>query len=511
MAAKRKRWEIFRGFPRLRSGCAILVGALLLTLSAGCATQESEIGRSEQIEQEAKARVLAGVSKASENPIQVASFEQPAKNGDEPEKKNELVGPPEKVTLPRAIELCVNNNFRVRQAAERIRIAEADLITSSLIPNSSAFVDSQLIPLQRADLLNQLGPPQYDAILSVPIDWLVFGKRVAAVKAAKIGVDVNAADFADTLRLQLARTVDTFYEVLGAEEYLRLAKENHAELSKIEQATKEMAKAEKAGNLELNRLKLAVLEAYLEIHGRELALISAKSRLRPLIGRTAGDPDFEVVGVLEVKAVVPPPKLQEAVALADANRPDLHMGRHAIDQAQAIVNLERRRARPQISLQPGWSYQDQHSITGFRNGSMFDIGIATTLPFTDRNQGNIRRALAQAAEKQLDYAGDRADALAQVESTLGEYEDAVEDVTENNTPETLKAAQDLFAGMEAAFRKGDRRLGELITVHHAYRERLARVVEFEENYWRKLNKLNAVVGLKAFDPEKGPTKPIEKH
>jgi len=430
------------------------------------------------------------------------------KEADEHEKKEASSQPKQKIALPLAIELCVNNNFRVLAGTERMRMAEGDLITSSLIPNTSLFADSQLIPLQNADLRNQLGPPQYDALLTVPIDWLLFGKRVAAMQAARLGVEVSSADFADVLRVQLARTVDAFYEVLAAEEFLRLAKANHAELKKLEETTQGLAKAGKAGSVELDRLKLAILDAFLEIHARELALTAAKARLRPLLGRSASDPDFEVVGVLTVKAVVPPPKLPEAVALAEAHRPDLQSGRNAIAQANAVVELERRRAKPQVAIQPGWSYQDQAHINGFRNGSMFDIGISTSLPFTDRNQGNIRKAQALVQERQFTHQGDRADALAEVETTLGEYEDAVEDVTMNNSPVTLKAASDLRKNMEAGFRKGDRKLLEMLNAQQAYRERVARVVEFDSNYWRKLNKLNAVVGLKAYEPEKGPTKPV---
>jgi cobalt-zinc-cadmium efflux system outer membrane protein len=402
----------------------------------------------------------------------------------------------QRITLPLAIELCISQNFRLQAGAEKVRQAEADLVTASLIPNPSLFADYQLIPLQNADIKNQLGPPQYDVLVGFPLDWLLFGKRSAARQAARLGIDVSNADFADLHRLQVARTVDAFYEVLADEEFLNLARQVHKELLEIEKTTQELAKDGKVGDLELDRLKLAVLDAFLEIHERERTLASAKARLRPLIGRSASDPDFEVEGALTVRAVVPPPKLADVVALADANRPDLISDRYDIDRAGAAAELERRKARPQLAIIPGWTYQDQRHINGFRNGSMFEIGISTTLPLTDRNQGNIRKAQAQARELQLTYLGDRADALAQVESTLADYEDAVEDVTKNNSPVTLKAAYDLWKNMEAAYRAGERRLVDLLDAHHAYRERVAHVVEFEATYWRKLNQLNMVVGLR---------------
>jgi outer membrane protein TolC len=64
--------------------------------------------------------------------------------------------------------------------------------------------------------------------------------------------------------------------------------------------------------------------------------------------------------------------------------------------------------------------------------------------------------------------------------------------------------------MEAAYRAGDRRLIELLDAQKAYRDRLAHVIEFESDYWRALNKLNAAVGLRAFDPDRAPTRPVGK-
>ena len=427
-----------------------------------------------------------------------------AKEGIEGAKGKEVASATQKITLELAIQLCISQNFRLRAGAEKVPQAQADLVTASLIPNATLFADYQLIPLQRADINNQLGPPQADALVSVPIDWLLFGKRVAAMQAAKLGIEVSSADYADLHRLQVGRTVDAFYEVLANEKYLKLAQENLAELEDLEKLTQELAKKKKAGNIELDRIKLAVLEALLEKHERERAFEVAKARLRPFLA-IATDVDFEVDGELSIpKWVVPPPKLAEAVALADANRPDLISDQRDIDRARAVINLERRKAKPQVAVVPGWSYQNQRYIDGFRNGSMFDIGISTTLPITDRNQGNILKARSREAELRHTYQADRADALSEVETALINYEDAVEHLG-FNTPETLKAAFELRKNMEAAYRAGDRKLQETLLAHQAYRERLAHIVEFASDYYRTLNKLNMVVGLNAYDKDKGAT------
>jgi cobalt-zinc-cadmium efflux system outer membrane protein len=492
---------VIPGMPaHWRQRLVLAAGVLLPALALGCQAPLTESRMPESLPPQSPAAVSLGAPAPAPSGGVIRLVSQEAM----PDDKKDLYGsggkegpaaPKEKITLPLAIQMCITQNFRLRAGADKVRQAEAELVTASLIPNSSVLADYQLIPLQRADIDHQLGPPQADVLLSIPMDWLLFGKRVAQIQAARLGIDVSSADYADLHRQQVGRTVDAFYEVLADAEFFRLAEENVKELEHIEEITQELARNNKAGKVELDRVKLAVLEAVLERHDRELALDIAKARLRPFIGRTATDPDYDVDGTLKVSAMVPPPKLADAVALAEAQRPDLISDQREIDQAEAQVKVERRKAKPQVSLIPGWTYQNQRHINGFPNGSMFDIGVSTTLPLTDRNQGNIRKALAHEEELRHTYLADRADALAEVEAALASYSDAVEHLTLFNSPVTLKAAHELHERMEAALRAGTRQLDAALLAHKAYRDRLTHVVEFQSDYWRNLNRLNMAVGL----------------
>ncbi len=500
-------------------GLIILAGAVLPSLPLGCSTRlvnatstefmQGQSSHSSDEQRSGPSTSASTIQKASHQEAADSAVKQNAGQKENGGEKSDVAVAKQKITLQLAIQMGIAQNFRLRAGAEKVRQAQADLITASLIPNVTLFADYQLIPLQATDIHNQLGPPQADVLVSFPIDWLLFGKRVAAMQAAKLGIDVSSADFADLHRVQLGRTVDAFYEVLADEKYLKLAEENLEELHDVEKLTQELAKNKKAGKIELDRIKLANLEALLEKHDRERAFEVAKARLRPLIGLPT-DVEFEVHGDLPIPTrVVPPPKLPEAVALADAHRPDLISDQHDINRARAVVEVEQRKAKPQVAVVPGLSYQNQRQIDGFRNGAMFDIGIGTTLPFTDRNQGNILKARAREQELIHIHQADRADALAEVETAVLNYEDAVEHLS-FNTPETMKAAYDLRKNVEAAYRTGDRKLDEMLLAHQAYRDRLAHVVEFASDYYRTLNKLNMVVGLNAYDQSTGASQVVGK-
>jgi cobalt-zinc-cadmium efflux system outer membrane protein len=157
---------------------------LLPTLLIGCAGQITRLTGVEQVVQEPQPGNAAIQAVAHHEPNPPVA--QPG-NGNQPENKEENAKAQFKLTLPLAVALCVNQNFRVLAGGQRVRMAEGDLITSSLIPNPTLSADCQLIPLRHVDVDNELGPPQWDASVSFPVDWFLFGKRVAAMEAAQLG------------------------------------------------------------------------------------------------------------------------------------------------------------------------------------------------------------------------------------------------------------------------------------------------------------------------------------
>ncbi len=403
------------------------------------------------------------------------------------------------VTLAVAVQACVRSNLRVRAGVEKVQLARADFITDSTIPNPQLFADAQLLPLQQSNLENQTGPTQYDAILTVPVDWWLFGKRVAAMEAARLNVDVASAGFADLIRRQVLDTVVAFYDVLETRELAKLAEETTQEFQRIRDITEKQVKLGGAGAIVLDRAKLALYDAERDARLRREAVAAAKAKLRPLIGRSAAEEDFEVDGALAVNAVAPAPTLSEALALAEQHRPDLASDRFSVSQSQAAIEREKRKARPLVSLSPGYTYQDQRRVNGFRNASLLDIGVTMSLPTTDRNQGGIAKAEAAFRERQLLLQADLADVRAEVETALAAYRRVTENL-QRETAGSLETAMSLRDKTEAAYKVGGRDLLDVIDAQRAYRERVQASVTNQADYWRALYRLNASVGLRAFTP-----------
>src|SRR5438132_7291925 len=131
------------------------------------------------------------------------------------------------------------------------------------------LADTQLIPLQYTDMNNQAGPPQWDLVLTVPLDWYVFGKRVAAIEAARLNVDVASFDFADFIRTTVSQTVEAYYDHLEAKAQLQQAQDDLADVKRIEDIIKKQVGAGGAGLIDADRARLAVLDAQPEAYFRE--------------------------------------------------------------------------------------------------------------------------------------------------------------------------------------------------------------------------------------------------
>src|SRR5262249_18682421 len=151
------------------------------------------------------------------------------------------------------------------------------------------------LPLTRPfTVTKQGGPPQQDVNISYPIDWFIFGKRAAAMASAALGVRVSEADYADLIRTRVQEAATDFYDVLEAKSLLGLARQDVENLERVEAGTARAVAAGGKPQVDLNRVRLDLLQSRQALREAELALATAKAKLRAVLGRADRDPAFDV-------------------------------------------------------------------------------------------------------------------------------------------------------------------------------------------------------------------------
>ncbi|WP_141213242.1 TolC family protein [Janthinobacterium sp. PC23-8] len=308
------------------------------------------------------------------------------------EAQREAPGP---LTLPAALQLAEAGNPTLSAARHELAAQGGALQQAQALPNpelQTVLEDTRRASRSTTVQLNQL------------IE--LGGKRGARAAVALRGQDLAQAALALQAADTRAQVTTAFADVLAAQEGLRLADSAQALAARASDITARRVAAGKASPVEATRAK--VLEASVRLEGNlaRSNLSQARQRLAALWGAWA--PRFtEAEGRLDVLPPLPSPA--ELAARLDAS-PAVRQARSHLAQRQAMLDVERRRATPDVTLSIGMKRSEELG----RNQAIF--GLALPLPLFDRNAGNQLDAL-----RRSDQAGDElAAAQVQLQSALAQ-------------------------------------------------------------------------------------------
>jgi len=457
--------------------------------------------------------LLNGCAPQSYQPILPPAYMQDFKESDrdvapDPEPEPELQAetasteekkPPSPTTqarefnLNQVIQTALKADPVIQSAFENITQAEADLITAGLLPNPDVSVSGSLIPLDRTFTVNrQGGPPQFDAGISMPIDWFLFGKRAAAIVSGQHGVDVATADFANTIRLRIASAIAAFYSVLEAQAMLALAQENNANLTKVEQIILNRVALGGVGTIEADRIRLSIFSSHRDVHARELELNVAINQLRSLLGIVENVP-IKVKGSLEIAAPAEPLQIDTAFKLAEENRPDLLSLQRQLAKANADIALEESKAYPQVVPKIGYTRQFQEQAIGYPDANSWGAGVDIVVPLFDRNQGNIAKAKSVLVQSRANLQAQLTTLRSEIDQGVNAFASAHQ-VLVNDDPGQLEAAKNVRDKINQAYELGGKTLIEVLDAQRIYLETYRLHITSRSNYWHSLYQLNAAIG-----------------
>lgn len=395
--------------------------------------------------------------------------------------------------LNQVIQTALKADPVIRSAFENITQAEADLITAGLLPNPDVSVSGSLIPLDRTFTVDrQGGPPQFDAGISMPIDWFLFGKRAAAIVSGRHGVDVATADFANTVRLRIGAAIAFFYSVLEAQAMLELARENNANLTKVEQVILNRVALGGVGTIEADRIRLSIFSSHRDVHARELEVNAALNQLRSLLGIVENVP-IKVKGSLEIAEPASPLPIDTAFKLAEENRPDLLSLQRQLAKANADIALEESRAYPQVAPKIGYTRQFQEQAIGYPDANSWGAGVDIVVPLFDRNQGNIAKARSISIQSQANLQAQLTILRSEIDQAVNAFASAHQ-ILVSDDPGQLEAAKNVRDKINQAYELGGKTLIEVLDAQRTYLETYRLHITSRSNYWHSLYQLNAAIG-----------------
>ena len=302
-----------------------------------------------------------------------------------PQTGSEPVAP---LTLEAALDLALGANRDLSAAGRELDALDATITQAQARPNPelSALIEDTRRETRTTTLqLNQ------------PIE--LGGKSGARIEAAERGRDAASLEL-EAKRAEIRAAVTAaFFDVLVAQEHLRLAQ---ASVELAQRATGAASRRVKAGKVSpVEETRASVAEATVRVEQAQAAseVTTARRRLAATWGNSS--PRFE-------HAEGDPESLPPLPALADLNMrlatsPNLLRARIEVERRQALAEVERSRRIPDLTVSLGAKRNEELG----RDQAI--LGVSMPIPVFNRNQGNLLEALHRAdkARDELAAAGTR--------------------------------------------------------------------------------------------------------
>lgn len=402
------------------------------------------------------------------------------------EVPSEDEGPANALSLNAAIERLVAVNSDLAAQFQDIPKARADILSAGLRNNPLLFVNISNIPYghfspQRPTATN------YDITVIQPLD--INGKRGFRIRAAQEAKNVLETQYQDAVRRKIDRLGETFVDVLEAQQALAALRAGLARLQTMEQTIRGRA----GEATEFDAVSLARANAELALPRIEAALLQSRRELALLVGLPREQASLlRVAGTLHDYAP-PPPNMEELIGIAVHTRPDLTAHRLGMSRAVADFRRERAEAVDDIFFLYTPFTANDYSPQGKQSTTGWGVSLLVSLPFFDRNQGEIARARVNVKQTEVEKQGLERRVINEVQYAATEYALSA-DVVRQYQREILPDARIVREEQDRLFTNGQAGFDAWQEAQKEYDEVVREYLEALAYHRRTMLRLNNAVG-----------------
>ena len=315
------------------------------------------------------------------------------------------------------------------------------------------------------------------------------GLRRSVADAALAAARLGRADALRTLELQVKQI---YYQAVAAGEALALAHETAESTTHTFDLNQIRYKSGAISEVDLSRTETAKLEAEQMVDAATLAVRNAKVQLAFLLGQRHVFNDF-TVDTSQLRARTPALQSTSVAALVERAmeaRPDLRAQESQRTRAAQSVALAHRQRFPDFGL--GVQYTEQGSGNAPPMGQpsaisppTLEISLTGTLPLFYQQQGEIKKAEADARTQDAQAAKLRAQVVADVENAYAGYQTAQHQVQrmEGRLLDRAQRARELVA---LQYQKGAASLLEYLDAQRTYVAVKGEYIQNLTAYWNAI-------------------------
>jgi cobalt-zinc-cadmium efflux system outer membrane protein len=269
------------------------------------------------------------------------------------------------------------------------RAAQAEEKVAGQRPNPGISGDIE----RHSDHDNGISPWTFGLAIDIPID--IAGKRQAGMDRASSLTEAARIEIAESAWKVRSRVHASWIEWENAQRQVNLLDQEHVLRSEIAEMLEARLRAGMASSLELSNARL-------QLQNTRQLLDAEKAKLAELKARLANHAGLSLKALGKVQLITSnealannkslvltskPDLLDQLQESALLNRLDIRAALARYEAAESKLRLEIARQYPDITLSPGYSYDQGDKIWSF--------GLSTLLSLLNRNQASIAEAETQ--------------------------------------------------------------------------------------------------------------------
>jgi len=365
-----------------------------------------------------------------------------------------------RMTVDQAVAAALRDNYDVLRAQERLnrQVGQIQEVKSQVYPQvgletsyrrsyDESALDSDFATLAQPEVTDNYA-------LRTTLRQLVFswGKVSAAVEIARASLDQGREDLAGTERTVKFTVHEAFYELLLSKRLVEVAEERQTQRERVLDVAQKRFEAGVVNEFEVIRARVDVANSRTPVIQTRNRVLQAKARLNNLLARDQAAP-LEPEGTLE-HVPLGELTLEQVVARAVAQRPELAALRIGRDIAEKNLQIARAGDKPEMNLAAEYGFATQEFEHLNADRERWAAGVSLQLPLFDgwRTRGQVAQARSQIQDVQIATAQLREVITLQAKVALDALQEAEEIIRASSL--NIEQAQKALELAETSYRYG---------------------------------------------------------
>jgi len=376
----------------------------------------------------------------------------------------------------------LKENVRLMAEYYNLDIAEAEIQQKRLWDNPLFVWNAEMYSIAENNYFNFTN----QKLLQLEYSFSVSGKRINAIKEARIAKEIAQFALSDVMRGLVLEYSNAFYEFIELQEMNILLIEAASQYDRLIEQYTLGSKLGVNSESELVRLKAEKQTILKDINENEKELLALELNLRMLMNYRSG---VKLLAKKDISLFSPKISEDQLVDSAMNLRPDLKIAQKNISLYQATLKKEKSEIVPNINL--GYQPHDQGSnhVRPYV-GMVFEMGI----PIFNRNQGSIAKAKIQIDQSSLLLQYKTEEVKNEVLMAMETFK-RTQELKNSFNLELLDQMEVLSKNAKLNYENKNISLYEYIDFQRSYIENKLNYIQSNRKFNEAINLMNFVVGM----------------